>query len=149
MRKIAHFGRKLALKICIFAKITSKTEQFHAHFIWQVFWDWKIFIKLLQCALSPSSGEIKKRTLLNTTSAHCKNFMKIFQSQKTCQIKWAWNCSVLLVILAKMQNFKDNFQPDGRKISFQRVFRKDWKNLLMLVGSLAEGWRLKKLFRFL
>ena len=44
-------GWKLALKICIFAKITSKIEQFHAHFIWQVFWDWKIFIKFLQCAL--------------------------------------------------------------------------------------------------
>ena len=49
--KIPPSGWKLALKICIFARITSKTEQFHAHFIWRVFWDWKIFIKFLQCAM--------------------------------------------------------------------------------------------------
>ena len=66
-------------------------------------------------------------------SAHCKNLMKIFQSQKTRQMKWAWNCSVLLVILAKMQIFKANFQPDGgilQKSLFFKSFEKMFKNFL-------------------
>ena len=42
---------RIGFQICIFAKITSKTEQFHAHFIWRVFRDWKIFIQFLQCAM--------------------------------------------------------------------------------------------------
>ena len=84
-------------------------------------------------------------------SAQCKNLMKIFQSQKTRQMKWAWNCSVLLVILAKMQIFKANFQPDGRKMQKNFISKSFSKRLKKFanVGSLAEGWRLKKLFRFL
>ena len=84
-------------------------------------------------------------------NAHCKNLMKIFQSQKTRQMKWAWNCSVLLVILAKMQIFKANFQPDGRKMQKNFISKSFSKRLKKFanVGSLAEGWRLKKLFRFL
>ena len=84
-------------------------------------------------------------------SAHCKNLMKIFQSQKTRQMKWAWNCSVLLLTLAKMQIFKANFQPDGRKMQKNFISKSFLKRLKKFanVGSLAEGWRLKKLFRFL
>ena len=84
-------------------------------------------------------------------TAHCKNLMKIFQSQKTRQMKWAWNCSVLLVILAKMQIFKANFQPDGRKMQKNFISKSFSKRLKKFanVGSLAEGWRLKKLSKFL
>ena len=65
-------GWKLALKICIFAKITSKTEQFHAHFIWRVFWDWKIFINFLQCAMVWNPEKIVVETKIIASQVHFK-----------------------------------------------------------------------------
>ena len=51
------------------------------------------------------------------------------------------NCTVLLVILAKMQIFKVNFQPDGRKMQKNFISKSFSKRLKKFanVGSLAEG----------
>ena len=75
--------------------------------------------------------------------AHCKNLMKIFQSQKTCQMKWAWNCSILLVILAKMQIFKANFRPECAilcKNCKRKMLRKIFKEFKSWIskGQLSE-----------
>ena len=55
-------------------------------------------------------------------SPHCKNLMKIFQSQKTRQMKWAWNCSVLLVILAKIQIFNSTLFVYFSLFAMRKIF---------------------------
>ena len=112
---------------------------------------------LMVTSATPAISDISRWDFLSFEACkikgnpQCKNLTKIFQSQKTRQMKWAWNCSVLLVILAKMQIFKANFQPDGRKMQKNFISKSFSKRLKKFanVGSLAEGWRLKKLFRFL